>query len=302
MPWVVLGAVNIDVEGAVDASVLADRSLDNVQEWVEWRVVAGGTAGNLARHLSDLGQESVLLAIVGDDEIGTAALRLLQQDASRCRVTACRVDDSSTGVVVLMTVAGRGADSRIVLGPRRSAVDVVSCDEVMALLEGFWPSHRDLIVDGYLMRSPREDWLSRFERLADESWRLHCELVPHNIGERMGRDDLFRLFAACQTLSADIATIEGLLGLRHDVGSTPHERAYRLASVLDGDRARLPPVVIGRFGEMGAEYAVRCGRHGAPALVHYALEPSEQKSVGDRLFAEELTGVVSREAHVTNLR
>jgi sugar/nucleoside kinase (ribokinase family) len=300
MAWIVLGAVNIDLEGTVDVATLTNRSLDSVQDWVEWRIVAGGTAGNIARHLSDLGEESVLVAIVGDDEFGDVALRLIGRDAWRCRITACRVRDARTGVVVLMAI-DEPSRSRIVLGPHRSAVDSVTYATVSASLDGLASNCRDLIVDGYLMRSPREDWFSCFEHLAASGWRLHLELVPHSLGAQMRRDELHRLFGACQTVSSDIATIERLVNLEPDAECPPLARAQRLARRLTQGGARLPPTLVGRFGERGGQYALRMGQSVPPELIRYALGPTERKSVGDRLLAEELTGVSRHSANVTNL-
>ena len=100
-PVLCIGAAGLDIVGRLRGELVANTSSP-----AHIRTTFGGVARNVAENLARLGQEAILLSVVGDDQAGDQLL----QNASQAGVTVdyvMRCSDKSTGsYLAIINAAG----------------------------------------------------------------------------------------------------------------------------------------------------------------------------------------------------
>ncbi|MFY1668822.1 PfkB family carbohydrate kinase [Plantactinospora sp. WMMB334] len=292
--WTVLGGLHFDLAATIERQWLVDHTDRDGQTWTDVRTELGGVGGNMARHLHDVGQPGALIAVVGDDDIGQLLLGRARMDLPGVEVHPVVVPGAHSGVVALLHTVGRGDRKRLVVGPDRSAVDVVEYQHVDAILHALRRQSAELILDGYVLRCRVAGWVDALQRFRADGWRTHLELVPHDLGHEVRAAALAAVVASCATLSTNMSTIERVLDLPPlSASALPSDRAARLADkagrILSGSGAR----ILARFGRGDAQLCLRLSEGSEPELWSYDLDRARcGKSTQDRLLVHELTGAV----------
>ncbi|MDQ4043922.1 MAG: hypothetical protein M3173_00530 [Chloroflexota bacterium] len=292
--WSVLGALNLDVGCVAPGEVL--RGSGDRQVWVDLAATAGGTGGNLARHLAQHTDRVVFHAVVGHDAVGEAAIALLRAVMPHDTVRPLVVPGADTGLVILLhDDFGQDDPSlalpRLTLGPNTSAIDLLTPDDVRRALSGHASVSHDLVLDGYLLRGDRRQrWLETFGELVTKGWRIHLELVPHTIWRSLTLGELQRLLRLAETVSTSLSTLERVLGAIPTDALDPDVRAKRLIDLMRRQDVEHPHRVIARFGWGDGDFAVD-STAGSAVLRHYEVDRRfPPKALGDSLFAAELCG------------
>jgi sugar/nucleoside kinase (ribokinase family) len=292
--WTVLGGLHFDLVATIERRWLADHADRDGQIWTDLRAELGGVGGNMARHLHDLGQSCALIAVVGDDDVGQLLLQRACVELPGVVLYPAVVTGTHSGVVTLLHTVERGDRKRLVIGPNRSAVDVVQHQLVDGILHALRRQSAELILDGYLLRGRAASWIGPLQRFRADGWRTHLELVPHDLGHEVRAAALATVIANCATVSTNMSTIERILDLPPvSATASPLDRAVRLAdevsSILSGTGAR----ILARFGRSEAQLCLRLSERAEPELWSYDLDRARRgKSIQDRLLVHELTGTV----------
>jgi sugar/nucleoside kinase (ribokinase family) len=288
--WCVAGALHLDLSASVDRSCFLSRS--DTQTWVDWRVELGGVAGNIARYFLELEQEVVLLAVVGDDQLGDWLVQSYVAQPGNGSIVPVRVAGVPTGIVNLIYLADSpDPGSRLVLGPNYAAIDAVSYTDMEEDLSELRCTSSDLVLDGYLLRGRAENWLAGLKDLRHRGWNIHLELVPHTVWQELTVDFVRELIDQCMTISASMSTLERLLGVSADDATGVTERAERFLSLARANGLLGRAIIAARFGIKDTEFSVIVGNNRPAELRTYEVEQaSGRKGSQDRLYVMELIG------------
>jgi hypothetical protein len=290
--WAVLGAVHLDLTCSLPAEFVASES--DTQTWVDWNITSGGVAANIVEHLSEADLGSIFFALPGEGLLGDYALDLASKDIVNCDLVRLESSATDAGIVCLLYVDGDHS-RRLVVGPNRAQVDVVRYGDIRRIMLEHIDEASGLFVDGYLLRCQAKDWVADLEWMAADGWRLHLELVPHDIWKTLTLSDLRRIGGACTSISSSILTIERLLDLPLDPLLTVGGRSMRVAQAL-ADKDATKSVMHLRWGVHDASefcLILQPSRHGI--FWRYVHSDSKaHRSSQDRLYVRESTNTVPK--------
>jgi hypothetical protein len=258
------------------------------QAWLDWHISAGGVATNIARHLDEAGVRSVFFALPGIGTLADFAVLLAKRDLHKSELIVISGEEG-VGLVCLLHVEGK-EPRRLVIGPQRAQVDLVRYADIRNLMKPVVSQVRGVFLDGYLLRLRPQDWIADIESMAADGWKVHLELVPHDIWKNLGEQDLLRLRAACASISSALSTIERIVRIVPNSRLDSLQRSKQVARRLENGNGILAPLHL-RWGiRSDAEMCLMLTREGKGILWHYRPESRMVKiSSQDRLYVREIT-------------
>ena len=244
----------------------------------------------MARHLQAAGLSSILFAICGATNLSSYLTSILTQDLSDCEIIPVG-REGDTGVACILYLDGKDS-RRLVLGPKKSSIDLIRYAEIREQLISYAPRIRGLFLDGYLLWNHAATWVSDIENMARDGWQLHLELVPHSIWRNLNEHLFLRLRGACYSISSPISTVERIFGLQPDDRVDDLSRVSRLCECV-GDRHGPGARLHLRWGKRNAEFCFILEGTGSGILWRYVpASYSMPSSNQDRLYILETVGRV----------
>jgi hypothetical protein len=288
--WGVLGALHLDLICSLPEEFL--RNTSDSQTWLNWEIAPGGVGMNMARHIEEAGQQSVLFALAGSGALSEYAKSLATGKLSNCK-TVSLPGPQEVGLVCLIYVETDKARHRLVIGPQLAQVDVVRYADVREHMRPFASHLKGLFLDGYLLKGRVDEWLSDITAMVSDQWKLHLQLVPHDIWTELSERNLRRLRGLCASISSDLSTVERIVGLNPAITLAIMERAINIARLLG--RVRGPDTELRlRWGyEKQSEFCLVFKNDGSGVVWQYSpAARAVPRSAQDRLYVREISETV----------
>ncbi len=251
----------------------------------------GGAGANTAAWLAHLGVEVTLVARVGDDPAGRAAVAELEADGVRAAVAVDPVAPTATVVVLGGDAGAGGTASRTMLSDRGAAARLAPAD--LPPLHGVDHLH----LSGYVLGDPRSRAAGRAALAAARAAGLTTSLDPQVSGV-LGRDLLDGPVDLLLPAVEELAALTGSPALTGDdagrgpAGATAVSRAA--AALLD-----LAGAVVVTQGAAGATWVDRRGVWSSAAPAVEEVDPTGAGDAFDAgLLAARLAGADPQEALV----
>jgi hypothetical protein len=287
--WGVLGAIHLDFTCKLPEMLLA--ATVETQTWVDWKVSSGGVAGNIAQHLDEVGLQSIFFALAGSGTLADYAASLAARDLTNCELILLPGEED-VGLVCLINATG-AETRRLVIGPQRSQVDVTRYADIRNRMLPYLPQVNGIFIDGYLLRGRVAEWLADIEAMADDQWKLHLELVPHDIWTEFSFGDLNRLRRACFSISSSLTTVERIIGQDHPALAPPIERARNTARQLGKVNGKGAGLHLRWGGKNQSELCLMQSNDGSCVVWKYFPESrAVPRSAQDRLYVREVSKTI----------
>lgn len=289
-----IGSLNLDVSAPVPDGL---PTYERRRVLTSFDVSCGGTAFNFAQISMQLGCRTSAVLVVGDDAVGEMVLDAARVAAPEFNMVGLRVEHTATGVVLLFNVdaTDQYPSARMEMASERSAIDAVSASSLRSAVAQVVSSADIVFVDGYIIQENLDAARALLGDLASRDIITAIDLVPHDIWSVVTLSRLGELLGDNTWLSTEMDTLAKILKLHPwpIVTEKLHLKlANRLASAVSSDDGLTASCISARYRFDGREFALRMSPNIPPAVVEYSYEGIElRKSVGDRLFAEELIGV-----------
>ena len=279
---VAIGDINLDYIVAHNLPISFSSLTENgIVCWEEVNEIPGGSGLNFCVFAKDVGYRSLLLAKVGEDDVGRVIKKWLKH--KKIMIPLHLIAQSSTGKAIILRDS---SDIRLLINNKQNAnhlLDLADVDENEVAIA----SSRVLYVSGYAiseLQVPRYKATLRAMEYAKKSPAhpiVVFDVVPHRIYERFTFTEFREHTQNADIIISEVATIRRFLGL----GSRSETIDENLAKDTAEQISQFYDRLILRFGDSGCDKQIMVDK--SIGRFHYEdtgyFRATDKRGFGDRL-------------------